>query len=151
MKIQAVRVPTGYMFATDADRETAKAHKLGQSVSIEVKAVRNPKFHKKYFALLNLGFDYWETVGEYKGGQMVKSFDRFRKDVAILAGYYDIVENIRGEARYEAKSISFGRMEEDEFNKLYEATIQVLLDRVLSSKGFTRGEVDHAVDNLLRF
>lgn len=37
--------------------------KLGAVLEAEYKLVRNPAFHRRYFALLNLGFDYWEPTG----------------------------------------------------------------------------------------
>lgn len=152
MKIQAIRVPTGYLFATDADREAAKRHRVGQEVTLEAKTTRNGKFHRKYFALLNLGFEYWQTDDrEHKGRAVAKNFERFRKDVAILAGHYDPVWNLAGEMRLEARSISFANMSDEEFEKLYEATIQILIDKVLAAKGFTRAEVDRAVESLIRF
>ena len=36
---------------------------IGDILSCEFKKVRNPIFHRKYFSLLNLGFDYWEPSG----------------------------------------------------------------------------------------
>jgi len=37
--------------------------KLGSVLVAEFKKVRNPAFHRRFFALLNLGFDYWEPTG----------------------------------------------------------------------------------------
>lgn len=37
--------------------------KLGEVLVGEFKKVRNPIFHRKYFSLLSLGFDYWEPSG----------------------------------------------------------------------------------------
>ena len=37
--------------------------KLGSVLEADYKLVRNPAFHRKYFALLNLGFEYWEPTG----------------------------------------------------------------------------------------
>ncbi len=37
--------------------------KLGAVLEADYKLVRNPAFHRRYFALLNLGFDYWEPTG----------------------------------------------------------------------------------------
>lgn len=37
--------------------------KLGAVLVAEFKQVRNPAFHRRYFALLNLGFEYWEPTG----------------------------------------------------------------------------------------
>ena len=36
---------------------------LGSVLEADFKLVRNPAFHRRYFALLNLGFEYWEPTG----------------------------------------------------------------------------------------
>lgn len=37
--------------------------KLGDIPVAEFKQIRNPAFHRRFFALLNLGFEYWEPTG----------------------------------------------------------------------------------------
>lgn len=37
--------------------------KLGAVLVAEFTKVRNPAFHRRFFALLNLGFEYWEPTG----------------------------------------------------------------------------------------
>ena len=37
--------------------------KLGAVLVAEFKQIRNPAFHRRFFALLNLGFEYWEPAG----------------------------------------------------------------------------------------
>lgn len=37
--------------------------KLGSVLEADYKLVRNPALHRRYFALLNLGFEYWEPTG----------------------------------------------------------------------------------------
>jgi hypothetical protein len=37
--------------------------KLGAVLVAEFRQVRNPAYHRKFFALLNLGFEYWEPTG----------------------------------------------------------------------------------------
>ena len=37
--------------------------KLGAVLVADFKRVRNPAFHRRFFALLNLGFEYWEPTG----------------------------------------------------------------------------------------
>lgn len=37
--------------------------KLGAVLVADFKLVRNPAFHRRFFALLNLGFEYWEPTG----------------------------------------------------------------------------------------
>jgi len=37
--------------------------KLGAVLEADFRQLRNPAFHRKFFALLNLGFEYWEPTG----------------------------------------------------------------------------------------
>lgn len=37
--------------------------KLGAVLVADFKRVRNPAFHRRFFALLSLGFEYWEPTG----------------------------------------------------------------------------------------
>jgi len=57
--------PAGFLLL--ATPETTKfiqtRIKAGDIVTSEFKRVRNPAFHRRFFALLNLGFDYWEPTG----------------------------------------------------------------------------------------
>jgi hypothetical protein len=124
--------------------------KNGEIVSAEIKRPRNYRFLKKYFTLINYAFGVWEPEClDYNGQPVGKSFDRFRDDITILAGYYTLSENIKGEPKAEAKSISFGKMQEDEFSCLYSKTIDVILKHVL--RNYTREDVDSVVDNIIGF
>jgi hypothetical protein len=98
---------------------------------------------------LNVGFDYWTPEAEYKGRVVEKNMDRFREEVTILAGYYDVVASLGGSVRLKAKSIAFANMEEDEFERLYSAVINVILQKVLTT--WTREDLDDVVDQVLRF
>ena len=150
MKILLQRVPSGFVPADDDAEEKCKRFKIGSLVNLDVHEVRNYNFHKKFFALLKVGFDHWEPpVGEHHGMPVQKNFERFRKDVVIAAGFYDLVSNIRGDVRAEAKSIAFGSMSEDEFGKLYNAVVDVLLQRVL--KNYKRDDLDHVVKQIMDF
>jgi len=134
-----------------ADPATVEAWnkiKLGEVVRADFKRARNPKFHRKYFALLNLAFDHWNPeLPEIHGMKAEKSFEQFRKDLTILAGYYTVSVRLNGEARVEAKSISFASMDEAEFEKLYSATIDVILKRVM--QWADREEIERLVDQIL--
>lgn len=124
--------------------------KLGEVVKVKATRMRNPGHHRKYFALLNLAFDAWEPVGkEYKGEQVQKNFEQFRNDVTVLAGYYETAITLKGEVRLSAKSISFGNMGQDEFEKLYSATVDVILERILTK--YTRADLDQVIERLMSF
>lgn len=127
--------------------------KNGDVVAAEVTRPRNYLFHKRYFALLNLGFDAWEPqLPEHNGMPVVKNFERFRKDVAIASGFYELTVNIKGETRAEAKSISFASMKEDEFDQLYQKTITLFLSKYQILCNYRdAAEVDDVINKILGF
>lgn len=110
---------------------------------------RNLAFHKKYFALLQVGFEHFEPPELFKGNVVGKNFDAFREQCIIGAGFYDVVYSITGDPRYIAKSISFANMSEHDFSDLYSKTIDVLLKYVL--KSYTRDDIDEVVNEVLGF
>lgn len=125
----------------------------GEVVEIEAKLPRNSRFHRKFFALLNLGFEHWESNRKhktYKGKPVTKSFESFREEVLILAGFFEQTFTLKGELKLEAKSIKFARMEEDEFEDLYSKTIDVLLENVFMGYAGRR-EVDDVIEKIMRF
>lgn len=124
--------------------------KTGAAVRATVKQQRNPRFHRKFMALLNLAFDAWEPAeATYKGQVVGKNFDQFRRDVTILSGHYEMAVNLKGETRLTAKSISFANMDEIEFGELYNAACNVILQRILTT--YTRDDLDAVIDRLMGF
>jgi len=105
--------------------------KPGTRVKCVITRQQNSAFHRKLMALLTVGFKYWEP-GEIncKYGVPQKNFDRFRKDVTIMAGFYDIHTRLDGSFRVVAKSLSYGSMSPEEREELYSAIINVLLQRI---------------------
>lgn len=126
--------------------------RMGEAMHGDFRKMRNPKFHRKFFALLNLAFDYWEP-GEInsKYGKPEKNFDRFRKDAIILAGFYHIVARLDGSTRVEADSISFAKMDDDEFSKVYNGVLDVFLKRIPQIAKMGEDEVNRIVDQLIAF
>ena len=134
------------MPASDQDAELLKYIKIGHPTKLTFKRVRNYQYHKKYFALLNLAFDYWEP-GEDQLGE--KNFEQFREDVIILSGFYHQRIRLDGSVRVTAKSISFANMNEDEFEKMYAKTIDVIIKHVL--KNYTGEMLRSIVDQVEAF
>jgi len=125
--------------------------KPGAAVKGEFKQIRNYQFHKKYFALLTIAFDNWEP-GEIdsKYGKPEKNFDRFRKDLTILAGFYENTVRLDGSVRIEPMSISFGKMDAETFADLYSKTIDVLIKHVYK-QNMDAEELNEIVEQYLRF
>ena len=111
---------------------------------------RNIKFHRKAFALIKVAFDALEFPElEHKGQQVSKNIEQFRDDVTILAGFYTVVFNYKGEMRLKAKSWSFANMDEVEFEAMYSKLIDVILGKILTN--YTRADIDYQVEQVLRF
>jgi len=159
MDIQMQKAANGILVPSDeeAQQELSKL-KLGQPVRVTIVRQRNYTFLKKWFALINFAFDYFETPALNYSPKMQglldaakitpeKSLDRFRKDVTILAGYYDATYRLNGEVRIEAKSISFASMNEEDFEKMYSKTIDVVIRHVLPE--YTESELRKQIEDVI--
>ncbi|CUI02654.1 Phage protein [Janthinobacterium sp. CG23_2] len=124
--------------------------KLGAGVTATIKRQRNPKHHRKFFALLDFAFDNWEpTAATYKGEAVGKNRNQFRNDIIVLAGHYEMAVNMRDEVRLTAKSISFGSMDQIDFDALYSDVVNVVLAKILTN--YTRDDLDNVINQLLSF
>lgn len=113
MKIQVVKTSNGFLKpAYNSDYELFNKIKPNEIIEIEYRKKRNVRFHRLFFALMNLAYENQEAY---------TLLDVMRKDIIKHAGYYtERVNAITGEITQETNSISFSNMEENEFNKLYE-------------------------------
>jgi len=148
---------TGLLPACEEAAEWLKKKKFGSTILVEPREMRNGAFFRKWWALVKLGYDYWsesaQTI-EFKGQPVLPDFDRFRKDVTISAGFYYPVVNLKGEVRIEPESLKWASMTEERFEKLYSATIQVLLQRVFNGticKRWSEEDLRSVADQILSF
>lgn len=148
---------TGLLPACEEATEWLRKKKLGAVIMVEPREMRNGAFFKKWFALVELAYGYWSEAVEpmqFRGQPVRPTFDRFRKDVTILCGYYEAVTNLKGEVRIEADSISWASMDETTFGKLYDDTIQVLLAKVFNGKlckAWSESELRSVAEQILSF
>ena len=87
---------------------------------VKVTQPRNVMFHRKYFVLLDTIFDYQRMFGDGEE-------EAFRYWITCKAGFYEIKTMPGGQKVAFAKSISFAKMDEFEFQKLYDKTLEVAL------------------------
>lgn len=109
MKLAMIRQGFCLVPADDESMELFKKLKKADVLECNVKEYRNYKFHKKYFALINLAFENQEFY---------KDLNQFRKIMEMKAGYFDIVPTDKGVV-YLPKSISFSKLPQSEFEELY--------------------------------
>ena len=80
--------------ATPESREILQSKiKLGAVLVAEFKQVRNPAFHRRFFALLNLGFEYWEPTGGAISSNERKLVTGFAKFLANCGGSESALQN----------------------------------------------------------
>jgi hypothetical protein len=157
MEILLIKTPSGFMPADDEAQEQCKKFRLGSLARLDVVQMRNGAFFRKWWALVKLGYDHFVDtceMQEYKGHPIKPEFDRFRKDVTILAGFYRPVWNVNGEMRIEPESLAWANMTEERFAKLYDATIDVLLKKVFNGKrmrAWTEEELRSVADQISEF
>lgn len=124
MKINLYNTPSGLRPLYDEDFDEKKKLKVGETYVAEIKLHRNSSFHRKYFALINLA---WEYLPEKQTEGFRGNKELFRKYCEVAAGF---CEPFYSPARKEwvevPKSISFSSMDEAEFIDLYERVKDVI-------------------------
>ena len=144
----------GFLPDTDEDQEKCRRFKMGDVCKAEIVNPRNYKFLRKWFALLKVGYELWEETcprHKHKGQDVLPNFERFRRDVTVLAGCATAVVNVRGELRLEPESVSFANMTDERFEELYSGTINVLLNKVLTGRGLTEERLRKMADSVMEF
>jgi len=132
MDANFVKMPGGLLRpACDADLEAMEKIKNGRLVRAKIEQPRNPQFMAKFHVMIGFAFDYWTPcLDPVSGVTPIKDRDVFREQVTIMAGFREAVVGFKG-VRWRARSISFGSMEEDEFNSVYRAVFAVLWTEIL--------------------
>jgi len=120
----------GGLLAPVSDAEAARMVRYanGEQWTVEIKQARNPDFHRKVFKFLTFCFEHWASDRVFM--DEVGQFDCFRKNLTVLAGYSEKYYSIRGAVRVEAKSLSYGNMDQQEFEIFYSALISAALQHL---------------------
>lgn len=151
MKMSFVKTSDGRLSPfTDADNFMSNLA-VGDVATVEISKMRNGRFFRKWWVLANVIFDFWSDnmpKKKYKGVEVEHSFERFRKDLIIQAGYYSPVFDINGNCKLEAQSIAWSKMDEEKFSKLYSATIQAGLNIM---RGWDENKLRNHIEELLSF
>jgi hypothetical protein len=155
-KISMTKIkPRTYIVNDEDGEEWDNGNKIGENFTGMFRKSRNLAFHRKYFALLKISFDAWEPdlsgMGTKYGKQIEKNFERFRKDIVILCGYYSTVVRLDGSVRVEADSISFSKMDEHAFKDLYSKTLDLLIKNVYGRENMTEERMEQLVNTYLGF
>lgn len=134
MKIALVKqLDNSFKSAFDSDYDFIKKLKAGEIYFFEVKRERNIGFHRKFFVLIKMVFQNQEHYDNQ---------DKLRKDLLVSAGIYDTRISFWGEEIKEAKSISFTKMTQSEFDEMYSK----VLDEIVTHFNFGKQDIINNVN-----
>ena len=122
-----------------SDIEALENIKQGQLVTVELKRSRNLKFHAKFFALIQIVVDNTDYLNSEEVLHLLK----------LKLGHYDTIVNTNGKYIYKPKSISFGKMDQDTFNRFYNLSVDVILRDFLTN--WEDDDIQAAIDEVVRF
>jgi len=100
------------------DAADEKALKGCDEIIFELVKKRNPKFHRKAFALFGLVLenqDKYDTI------------DTLMTEIKLQLGHYEEHVTLGGKLIYKPKSIAFDQMDENDFNEFMQNAINVIL------------------------
>lgn len=135
IEIRLVKDPQGKFHPFgQSDEENAKKIPVGDDTVFRLQRIRNPFFHRKYWALIKLAYENQDTYTD---------MDVFRKSIQSRAGYIEpmpvIINNDQEKAKFinwvkevlrklennepislpVPKSISYGELDQTQFEELY--------------------------------
>lgn len=131
-KLWTKKTATG-LIPHDPTEEAFTKLKTGESFLIEIKRVRDPRHHRKFFALLKLVFENQDEL---------EMFDQFRQVFQMRCGLVDVVKTHKT-TLYLPKSIAFDKMDQTAFEELYNKA----LDQAELMLGSSRDEIRDALAN----
>jgi hypothetical protein len=114
--------------------------KLGQLVTLDGRRPRNLKFHRKFFALIDYVFSNQDRYANKED---------LRVELELKAGSYREHVTTKGKLVYVPKSIAFDKMDDVEFEQLYNRVIDVVLKHFV--RGDTKENIDEQVNNILGY
>jgi hypothetical protein len=128
MKIICRNTLTGLIPLYPSDISEKQKLKLGTDYEVEIKLPRNYQFHKKLFALFNVGC---------QNSKMDLPFEVYRKIMTVRAGFFTAYSTDKG-VYYEPDSLSFASKNEAEIEEVYSRVLDVIIKDI----GSTSEEID---------
>lgn len=138
-KINVIKQSDCFIPANPHDRDLMLQFHNGDYIELESKKPRNGKFHRKFFAMLNVVVQH----SDYDNVLQVKHL------LKLKLGYFDKITNTDGRITYQTKSISFASMEETDFQVFYQQCVTVIIRDFLPT--WDLDDFDNALGELMSF
>lgn len=135
MKLLCRNTIQGLIPLYPSDFDEKRKLKLGQDYQVEVTNPRNVGFHRKFFAMLNVG---------HENTSLDMPFETYRKYMTVKAGFFTAYQTPKG-IYYDPDSISFSSMSQDEFEEVYSR----VLDKVIEDIGIDKEDIEKQLINFM--
>ena len=141
MKIQLIKVNNTHLAPSlEQDEEVIEKWKTGDILSCDVKKARNLRFHRKFFALMQIVF---------KNQNKYDNLTDLLTEVKLRTGHYEEHLTLKGVLIYTPKSIAFEKMDDFAFSIFYQKTLDICLKYFCV--GSSGQELEHMVNIVLGF
>jgi hypothetical protein len=121
-------------------QERMQKIRFGEVIEVEFKKKRNPLFHRKFFALMQLVFENQEKY---------QTMEALLTEMKLQVGHYDEHVTMGGKLIYQPKSIAFDAMDDIEFSEFYDKVVDATLKFFL--RDMDRAELETMVDQIIGF
>lgn len=133
------RTVSGLCADDDAASEVLRKLAPGDVVRVDVQRPRSHKNLRRWFALCRL---LHENCEQFTSPELAHGW------LKIMAGHaVQIVSKTTGEVYLIADSISFGRLDEDEFQAIWQRAMKAVVEHVMP--GITEPELEYEILSLL--
>lgn len=136
------RTLSGFAPADEHSEDGVRGYKVGDIYRAKVVKPRSYQHHKLIMALLTLT---WKNLPERLEGKW-KSFDHFRRGVALDAGHCEELVAPSGEVFKVPGSLSYDALDENEFTRVSGAMMTVCAQILDMSEPELAGEVSRYAD-----
>ena len=120
MKFFVQNTTVGLLPLYPADLDEKRKLKIGETYEVTIRRPRNVLFHRKFFALIEVGHD---------NTHLEMPRDSYRKWATMKAGFYNAYDTPKG-TYFEPQSIAFHNMDEDEFTEVYNRVLDVIIEDI---------------------
>ena len=128
----------GVLIGAD-DESSEKLAELGLDTLVKCSTSkhRNYENHKRFFAFVKTAFDMQTHFDNY---------DIFRKWLTMGAGYYDSTVTPKGVTIFIPQSISFEKLDEEEFKQLFKKCVDYYLKQLTDARTVSNEEFMRILD-----
>lgn len=125
----------------DACKAAMHKYSYGDIVTATVRRPRNPKHHRKMFALLNLVWEGTALQGRFP--KMENLLDALK----VALGHVELFEAVDGTKLTKPKSINFESLDQAAFEEFYNGVVEIVVQQLVPH--LSRDDLEREVEKMI--